>query len=59
MRAMSGGMCVKCPQAEQRSWGLSVLVWGVTGESYPLEKAAEAVSASLKDARGPKILLVG
>ncbi|KAK9841796.1 hypothetical protein WJX81_003730 [Elliptochloris bilobata] len=30
-----------------------------SGESYPLEKAAEAVKASLQDARGPKILLVG
>lgn len=36
---------------------LSVLV--LAGETYPLEKAAEAVNASLKNARGPKNLLVG
>ena len=37
----------------------SQLVGALAGESYPLEKAAEAVSASLRDARGPKVLLVG
>lgn len=57
MHGLTSCTCLTLSFAVQHVQSLSVLV--LAGETYPLEKAAEAVNASLKDARGPKILLVG